>query len=170
MSAKNVSANQHPPEKNATISHELADIILSLTLIAGSAWYVWTASNFPTRGSSWAQAHSFPFGIGYLTILTCLILTLFAVLRIIKKQPLTPVTIGHPWRVAIGMICTITYPLVLPEFGFYLTSALFTGLFGYVAGIRKIIPLLTITLGFLVFTKLVFEQTLGTPLPIGNWL
>lgn len=170
MTPSETSTDSSVPEKFYKIRSETADIGLALVLISASIWYIWTASNFPTRGSSWVQASTFPTGIGYLTIISCLALILFALIRIIRNQPLKVITIGHPWRVVIGMICTLIYPSILPALGFYVTSALFTGVFGYVAGIRKIIPLLAVTLGFLAFTKIVFEQILGTPLPTGNWL
>jgi hypothetical protein len=157
-------------EHTVSVRSETADLILAGLLIVGSVWYLWTASHFPTRGSSWAQAHTFPYGIGFLTIFACLALIMFAVIRILRQQTFEAITVGHPWRVIIGMLATFTYPVLLPWFGFYITSALFTGFFGYVAGIRKLIPLTAVTLGFLVFTKIVFENVLGTPLPTGNWL
>lgn len=151
------------------IRSEMADLVAASILVIGSIWYIVEAMSFPTRGSAWVQAHTFPIGIGILGILAALMLGLLAVRRIQTKQHLELIEVRKPLIVLFGLACTFAYALVLNWLGFYLTSALFTTLFGYVAGIRKIGPLVALTLGFLVFTKLIFEMALGTPLPTGAW-
>lgn len=151
------------------IRSETADLVAASILILGSIWYIIQAMGFPTRGSAWVQASTFPIGIGILAILTAIVLGLLAIRRIRTRQRLEVVAIHKPLIVLFGLICTLVYALVLNGLGFYLTSAIFTMVFGYVAGIRKLWALFALTLGFLAFTKLIFEMTLGTPLPTGAW-
>ncbi|NLC21867.1 MAG: tripartite tricarboxylate transporter TctB family protein [Halomonadaceae bacterium] len=151
------------------IRSEIADLVAASILVTGSIWYIVEAMSFPTRGSAWVQAHTFPIGIGILGILSALVLGLLAIRRIQTKQHQELVEVHKPLVVFAGLACTVLYALLLNWLGFYLTSALFTTALGYAAGIRKIGLLVALTLGFLVFTKLVFELTLGTPLPTGAW-
>jgi hypothetical protein len=102
--------------------------------------------------------------------LLAIVLGFLAIRRIQTKQRLEAVEIHKPLIVIFGMVCTLVYVLALNWLGFYLTSAIFTTAFGYAAGIRKLWALSALTLGFLVFTKLIFDMALGTPLPTGTWL
>ncbi len=153
-----------------TISSETADLLAASILILGSIWYIIQAMGFPTRGSAWVQAHTFPIGIGILGILSAIVLGFLAIRRIQTKQFLEVVEVHKPLIVLFGLVCTLLYVLVINWLGFYLTSALFTTAFGYAAGIRKLWALSALTLGFLAFTKLIFDMALGTPLPTGTWL
>tara|TARA_R110000850_G_scaffold163452_3_gene288190 strand:- start:990 stop:1511 length:522 start_codon:yes stop_codon:yes gene_type:complete len=154
----------------ATIRSESADLIAASLFILGSIWYIVQALGFPTRGSAWVQAHTFPIGIGILAILSAVVLANLAIGRILSRQRDEALSIYKPLTVFIGLICTIAYAIALPWLGFYLTSAIFTTAFGYAAGIRKVRSLAILTIGFLVFTKLIFDMALGTPLPTGTWL
>lgn len=162
--------NAQKKEWNIAISSETADLMAASILLFGSTWYIVQAMGFPTRGSAWIQAHTFPVGIGVLGIVLAIMLGFLAIRRIQTKQRLEVVEIHKPLIVIFGMVCTLVYALALNWLGFYLTSAFFTAAFGYSAGIRKWWALSALTLGFLVFTKLIFDIALGTPLPTGTWL
>ncbi|WP_165789502.1 tripartite tricarboxylate transporter TctB family protein [Billgrantia endophytica] len=172
MSTSTPGEKETPNEKKEwyiALRSETADLIAASILILGSSWYIIQAMGFPTRGSAWVQAHTFPIGIGILAILSAIALGFFAIRRILTRQRLEVIEIHKPLIVFFGLVCTLAYAMVLNWLGFYLTSAIFTMVFGYVAGIRKLWALFALTLGFLAFTKLIFEMTLGTPLPTGAW-
>lgn len=173
MSTSTPGLKETPAEKDErhiSIRSETADLVAAGLLILGSTWYIVQAMGFPTRGSAWIQANTFPIGIGILAILSAIVLAILAFRRILAHQRAEELTIHKPLIVLMGLIYTVIYVIVLPWLGFYLTSAIFTTAFGYAAGIRKVWSLAALTMGFLIFTKLIFDITLGTPLPTGTWL
>ncbi|MDI5935301.1 tripartite tricarboxylate transporter TctB family protein [Halomonas kalidii] len=173
MSTSTTGEKETPAEKyewHVSIRSETADLVAASLFILVSIWYIVQAMGFPTRGSAWVQAHTFPIGIGALAIISAIVLALLAIRRILSRQRDEALTIHKPLTVLIGLLCTVAYATVLPWLGFYLTSAIFTTAFGYAAGIRKVWALAALTVGFLVFTKFIFDMALGTPLPTGTWL
>jgi hypothetical protein len=68
-------------------------------------------------------------------------------------------------RVLLGIVLLIAFPFMMDAFGYYIAMAIFLSAFLYVANRRNPIAIALYVGGFLLFTKLVFEMMLGTPLP-----
>ena len=66
------------------------------------------------------------------------------------------------WR---GIALIIAFPVVMARFGYYPAMGLLIPSLLWVAGYRRPLGFVLYTVGFLVFTKLVFGLILKVPLP-----
>lgn len=75
------------------------------------------------------------------------------------------VRVERPGSVLAAMMLVVSYPVLIEHLGFYPATGLWLVPLLWVAGCRSMPVIGGCAIGFLVFTKLVFEMLLGTPLP-----
>ena len=63
------------------------------------------------------------------------------------------------------MALVIAYPLLITTFGYYVVTGPWLIVLLFAAGYRKLLPKIIYSIGFLIFTKLVFQMLIGIPLP-----
>ena len=71
----------------------------------------------------------------------------------------------RPWRVVIGMVLLLIFPYGMRHLGYYPTMAVWLAAFFWLADYRRPVGIVACVAGFLVFTKIVFEYLLSTPIP-----
>jgi hypothetical protein len=148
-----------------SLSLEISDIAVGLALAALAGWFFFQASILPDFSGTAIGAADFPRGMAALLGLTSVIFAGAGVRRIMYGRLEERVTVRQPMRVLLGMVLLIAFPLMMDAFGYYIAMAIFLSAFLYVANRRNPIAIVLYVGGFLLFTKLVFEMLLGTPLP-----
>ena len=76
-----------------------------------------------------------------------------------------PIEIRHPAAVLLAVVLVAAYPTLLAYLQYYLATALWLPPFLWLAGMRRSLGIVLTTAGFLLFTKVLFQMALGTPLP-----
>ncbi len=154
-----------PPAKEITIRSELGDIVAGLGLAGIAAWFMVEAIRLPDYSGTAIGAADFPKGLAFLLLLGALGLVGGAVLRLATGHAGESSTIRRPLHVLIGALLLIAFPLMMSYAGYYIAMGIFLTAFLYLADINR--PLLVggCVAGFLLFTKIIFEMILQTPLP-----
>lgn len=154
-----------PPAPVANISLELGDIVVGLTLVAVAAWFFIASYDIPDFSGTSIGAADVPRGLAVLLALGSLGLIGAAAWRLASSRPGPAMTVRRPLRVATGAALLAAFPVLMSWAGYYPAMAVFLAAFLYLADYRKPVPLLIVVVGFLAFTKVVFEMILQTPLP-----
>lgn len=154
-----------PEAGTFSLSLEIGDIAVGLALTALASWFFFQASILPDFSGTAIGAADFPKGLAALLGLTSIVFAGAGVRRLISGHVKERVTVRQPIRVLLGIVLLIVFPLMMDAFGYYPAMAIFLSAFLYVANCRSPIAIVLYVGGFLLFTKLVFEMLLGTPLP-----
>lgn len=154
-----------PEARTLFFSLEIGDIVIGLALTVMASWFFFQASVLPDFSGTAVGAADFPKGLAALLGLTSLIFAGAGVRRMISGRLEERITVRQPMRVLLGIALLIMFPLMMDTLGYYIAMAVFFSAFLYVANCRSPIAIVLYVGGFLLFTKLVFEMLLGTPLP-----
>lgn len=157
--------DQIMPEAGTSFSLEIGDIAVGLALAAVASWFFFQASVLPDFSGTAVGAADFPKGLAALLGLTSIIFAGAGMWRMMSGRLEERITVRQPIRVLLGIALLIAFPLMMDAFGYYIAMAIFLSAFLYVANCRSPIAIVLYVGGFLLFTKLVFEILLGTPLP-----
>lgn len=153
-----------PPAQEVTVRSEYGDIIAGLALAAVAAWFLMEATVLPDYSGTAIGAADFPKGLAFLLLLAVLTLVTGAVLRLTSGRSGESSTIRRPLRVLAGASLLIAFPIMMTYAGYYIAMAIFLAAILYVADVTRPLPLICCVAGFLLFTKIVFEMILLTPL------
>lgn len=153
-----------PPAREITIRSELGDIVAGLGLAGVAAWFLVQALALPDYSGTAIGAADFPMGLATLLLVGALALFAGAVWRLATGHSGESSTIRRPLRVLLGGILLLAFPLMMSFAGYYAAMAIFLASFLYLADVRRPLLLLGCVAGFLLFTKVVFEMILQTPL------
>ncbi|MGB3416704.1 MAG: tripartite tricarboxylate transporter TctB family protein [Mesorhizobium sp.] len=154
-----------PDAATLSLSLEISDIAVGLALATLAGWFFFQASILPDFSGTAIGAADFPKGLAALLGLTSVIFAGAGVRRIVSGRLGERVSVRQPMRVLLGIVLLIAFPFMMDAFGYYIAMAIFLSAFLYVANRRNPIAIALYVGGFLLFTKLVFEMMLGTPLP-----
>jgi hypothetical protein len=153
-----------PPAKEITVKAEAGDIVAGLGLAAVATWFLVEAIMLPDYSGTAIGAADFPEGLAVLLLLVSFGLVAAAVWRLTAGYAGEPSIIRRPLRVAIGALLLVAFPTMMAFAGYYIAMAIFLAAFLYLADITRPLLLLACVAGFLLFTKVVFEMILQTPL------
>jgi hypothetical protein len=161
-----------PVDSEMTLSHNqiavrvaLLDVIfgVALTLLALA---LWIGADYIEGGSSGLMGPAgFPRGVALILGATTLLMTIRGALRLRSGSPDEFVTVDQPTAILANIVLVIVYPVLISIFGFYVATGPWLIVLLFAAGNRKPLPMIAYAVGFLVFTKLVFEMLIGIPLP-----
>jgi hypothetical protein len=136
--------------------------VLSLLL----AIIMWIGADYIERGSGTLVGPAgFPKGVSLILGFSSLLLTLRGVLALRSGSRGDEVAIDQPVAVLISMVLIVVYPILLARFGYYTVTGPWLVALLFASGNRKIPQIIGYAVGFLIFTKLVFELLIGVPLP-----
>ena len=71
----------------------------------------------------------------------------------------------RPLAVLAAILLICGYPALISAVGYYLATAIWMVPFLLLAGMRRPVGIVASVAGFLLFTKVLFQMVLGTPLP-----
>lgn len=160
-----VSPSELPPAPTWTLRREWGDLLVGIALIAAALWFFVTAGALEDFSGEAIGAADFPQGIAVLLVLGVIALILGAVRRIASGGERHVVVIRRYGHVALGMVLLVSFPFLMGTFGFYAAMTPWLAAMLVLAGERRPVHVVGYVAGFLLFTKVVFEMTLGTPLP-----
>lgn len=142
----------------------LLDAGIGVMMLAVALWFWLEAAAIQSRSRGLMSPVAFPKAISAMLGL-CAVLMIVRGLAPSRREAAGEVVVQRPWFVVAAMGMTIVYPLLIDRLGYYLATGLWLPPFLWIAGYRKPIGIALATLGFLVFTRVVFQQILGTPMP-----
>ena len=152
-------------QRELKVSALVADALVALFMLA-FAMALWVGVGAFAPGPWRAQgAGAFPRSIALLLGMCSLLLlgrTLLAWRG--PKQP-GSVAFRRPHAVVAAMLLAVAYPPLIDGLGYYLATAVWLPVLLWVAGYRKPKGVVLASIGFLVFSRIVFQQLLGTPMP-----
>lgn len=140
-------------------------MVIGVILIAMTAWLWIGAGEIDSRSTGLMGPTSFPHGIAVLLGGTSLILVARAALTLGTGPRRSFVTVLRPSAVVSAIAMSVIYPLLVGSVGYYIATALWLPPFLWIAGYRRPLGVLACSAGFLVFTWIVFQHVLGTPMP-----
>ena len=107
----------------------------------------------------------FPRGVALLLGFSSLLMTARGALALCSPSRGDEIGIDRPVAVLLTMGLVVSYPVLITTFGYYVTTGPWLAALLFVSGNRKILPIIGCSIGFLIFTKLVFQVVIGIPLP-----
>ncbi len=141
--------------------------VLSGALFFGLAAWLWHgAADIDVTSSSGVGPAFFPRAVAmllaggsFLLVLQGLAPTLFGI------RPDKMIQVQRPGSVLTAIAIVILYASLLGRLTYYPATALLLPCLLWAAGLRRPLAIVACTIGFLAFTKILFETVLGTPLP-----
>lgn len=159
------ASTQEPASKRVTFKEAPLDLLFGLLLVA-CAFALWIGADYiegSTRGLMGPSG--FPRGVAAVLGISSLIMAIRALLALRSGSHGDEITVDQPLAVLINMVLIVVYPILIMTFGFYFATGPWLVALLFASGNRKIIPIIAYAVGFLVFTKLVFQMVIGVPLP-----
>lgn len=137
----------------------IANIIVSTMLLLLSLVFYLQTSDFP------ASLNAKDVGPAYYPQLIMALLAAFCILLIIQSIKKggngSPGTIAIPRNALWGILIAVTYAVLMPIAGYYLTTVLALLASMYVMGIKKVVPLVGTIVVFIAMVYLIFFNLLG---------
>ncbi len=147
------------------LSAKLLEIALGLLLLVLAIVFWFGAGAIDTHARGLMSARAFPRGIALLLGFSALALTARAALRMRTHGPGLLVKVERPAAVGAAMAMAVLYPVLIDAFGYYIATGLWLPPLLWIAGYRRPLGVLACSAGFLVFTRIIFQHVLGTPMP-----
>ena len=163
-------ANALIRESTASIRHVVLreaplDIVFGLLLVL-FAVVLWVGAGYIEGGSRDLMGPAgFPRGVALLLGVASLLMTVRGVLGLRSRSGGEEISIDQPVAVLINMALIVIYPILVTTFGYYLATGPWLVALLFASGNRRILPIIGYAVGFLIFTKLVFQIVIGIPLP-----
>jgi putative tricarboxylic transport membrane protein len=82
-----------------------------------------------------------------------------------KKDEAERITIRNQNKVLLSMIFLVAYVMVMQMAGYYIASVLFIPIVLFTVGVRRLVQLVPLSAGFVLFAYVVFDVLLGVPMP-----
>ncbi len=160
-----VKAHETPASKaELRVAAPLLDSVIA-ALMAAVALALWLGAASFERGTNLIDGPAtFPRAISLLLGTTSLLLLARSLPRYLRGGS-AAVVMRRPSAVFTAMGLVVVYPLLIEHLGYYPATAVWLPVLLWTAGYRKPLGVVLATLGFLVFSRVVFQQLLGTPMP-----
>lgn len=152
-------------EPTMRLSAPVLDLIGGLLFLATALWLWFGAASIEDTGQGLNGPAGFPRGVAILLGGSALMLVIQGAAALSGRRQERPVTVQRPMSVLAAIILVILYPFLLHWLGYYAATGLWLLPFFWISGCRSPLLILGCSVGFLVFTKVLFETVLGTPLP-----
>lgn len=146
------------------IPAQWGEIVGALVLIGLAGWFLIESQSLSGSIMISIGPATFPTGIALLLILTALALLGSASKRLLANRQESHIPIRRPLIIGLAVILLCAFPFAMATFGYYPTMGIWLLPFAWAANVRKPFRLIGVVIGFLLFSKLVFEMLLGTPL------
>jgi hypothetical protein len=142
----------------------LLNAAIAALLVAMAAWLWIGAEDIADTGGVVGPA-GFPRAIAILLGGSALLVLFQAAhsARLADRHAL--VRVHRPVSVGLAIVLVVLYPLLISKVGYYIATAVWLAPFLVVCGMRSVLGVFATTAGFLLFTKVLFQMVLGTPLP-----
>lgn len=135
-------------------------------MLAVAAWFWFESYSIETRApSSLSGPVAFPRGIAAMLAVCSVLFVWRTVAARIRTGRSRDIPVERPAAVLASMVLVVLYPLMLEWMGFYVATGAWLPVLLWVSGYKRPVGIVLVSAGFLVFTKVVFQQALGTPLP-----
>lgn len=76
----------------------------------------------------------------------------------------------HPWLVVLAMVASVIYLLSLDYIGFFVATLIYVAVLEWLGGVRRVLTLLTTTIGMTIFFTFMFSTVIYVALPLGQGL
>lgn len=146
------------------ISAEWGDIIGALVLIGLAGWFLAESRSLSGGIGTSIGPATFPVGIAILLVLAALASLGSACKRLLNNHRESRIQARRPLVIGLAVVLLCAFPYAMATFGYYPTMGIWLLPFAWAANVRKPLRLIGVVIGFLLFSKLVFEMLLGTPL------
>ena len=148
-----------------------ADLITAAVLVAGAALVIFDSLRLGIGwGTDGPNSGFFPFWLGAIMIVACLLIMVQALRRSTDQPFVRPAQL----RSVLKVLWPATAAVVLMQVvGLYVASALYMGFYMRWVGRHSWVSVLTLAIGIPVATFLVFEKWFLVPMPKGpleHWL
>jgi hypothetical protein len=155
-----------PTASVVRVSANKLDVAGGTALFVLAAWLWHGAADIEVVSSSGVGPAFFPRTVAILLAGGSLLLVLQGLApRLFGIRPDKTVQVQRPGSVLAAIAIVIAYASLLGRLTYYPATALLLPCLLWTAGLRRPLGIVACTIGFLVFTKILFETLLGTPLP-----
>jgi Tripartite tricarboxylate transporter TctB family len=145
------------------ISSAVLDIAVALFFLAVAAWFFVGAADLPPSERAWVGPATFPQAIAILLALCALVLGAGGLNRL-RTLTATWTTVDHPAAVGVAIAALVLFPVTMEYLGYYIATAALLVVMLIIGRVRGWLLCAATVLGFLAFTKLVFEMLLNVRL------
>ncbi len=153
-----------PAEVPARLPGPLMNAIGGLLLLALAVWLWIGASDIDGTGTGMMTPDGFPRLVAVLLGLSSLLLVLQSC-RAALTGGMPAAVVPRHLPVVGAIVLIAVYPAMIVHLGFYLATAVWMAPFLLLAGMRSPVGIGASIVGFLLFTKVLFDMVLGTPMP-----
>lgn len=153
-------------DRTLAIPSVVLETAVGVFMLAVAAWFWFDSYSIDTRTpASLSGPVAFPRGIAAMLAICSVLFVWRTVVSRIRLGRSRDIPLERPASVVLSMLLVVLYPLMLEWLGFYVATGVWLPLLLWVSGYRRPLGIALVSAGFLVFTKVVFQQALGTPLP-----
>lgn len=153
------------PGRVLRVPARVLDASIGAVMLAIALWFWLEAAAIQSHSRSLMGPVAFPKAISALLALCALLMIGRSLAPSRLAAAAAAVSVERPWFVLAAMGMTIAYPLLIGALGYYLATALWLPPFLWISGYRQPFGMVFGTLGFLIFTRVIFQHVLGTPMP-----
>ena len=151
--------------RHITLREAPLDVLFGVLLVL-FAVALWIGADYIEGGSHKLMGPAgFPRGVALILGFSSFLMTIRGLLALRAGAHGEEIRIDQPLAVIINMALIIVYPILITTFGYYVATGPWLVALLFASGNRKILPIIAYAVGFLVFTKLVFQMMIGVPLP-----
>lgn len=142
------------------------EVAIAVVMVAVALWFWLEAGSIQSQApGSISGPVAFPRGVAAMLAVCSLLLIFRSVTARMRTGGSRPVVVKRPAPVLASIVLVVVYPLLLEWLGYYVATGVWLPVLLWVSGYRRPLGVVLASLAFLVFTKVVFQQMLGTPLP-----
>jgi hypothetical protein len=152
------------PPNGTSLNGPLLNGIGAALLLALATWLWVGAADIDGGGGGMTAPDGFPRLVAVLLGASSLLLLVQSI-RAARERGWAPIVVRRPRPVVAAIVLVAVYPLLIATLGYYVATAAWMVPFLLLAGMRHPAGIAASTLGFLLFTKVLFQTVLGTPLP-----
>lgn len=141
------------------------DVLFGLLLLL-FAVTLWIGADYIEGGNRQLMGPAgFPRGVALILGVSSFLMAIRGLLALRSGSHSDEIVIDQPVAVAVNMALIVAYPILITTFGYYAATGPWLVALLFASGNRKILPIIAYAVGFLIFTKLVFQVVIGVPLP-----
>jgi putative tricarboxylic transport membrane protein len=149
-----------------SIPSVVLETAVGIFMLAVASWFWFDSYSIETRApSSLSGPVAFPRGVAAMLAVCSVLFAWRSVAARLRTGQSRAIPVERPLPVLVSMVLVVLYPLLLEWLGYYVATGVWLPVLLWVSGYRRPIGIALVSAGFLAFTKVVFQQMLGTPLP-----
>ena len=151
----------HGARAGAAVPAVLLNGVVALLLLGVALW-LWFGAAAIADSHGLVGPSGFPRAVGVLLGGASIAVLVRSVLA---RRSAPAVHFGRPPQLVLAIGLVVAYPLLISFTGYYIATALWLPPLLRVSGLRGPVAIVAVTAGFLLFTRVLFQMVLGTPLP-----